>query len=255
MAEALILNKTLPCDGEYFPSPNKKYRETIVLVHHFGGSVYSLKRHQQFYNDLGYDCVGFNLSFQNIHTLNTWPLTADFKFGPRAVWVEEIERVLNAVAGPKIVASFSFPSVSAAQAIARRWSADIRGWITEGGPFLQVWRCYWNYVGIEKHIQNPVLRASLATLSYEILRGATVENDLEQALEHMPNGFPILSIRGWQDPLVPLSAMEAAFQESYKTKVQTLSLPNAGHIDGLKKDPEEYKATVESFLKAIAQHV
>lgn len=255
MAEALVINHSLPCDGEYFPSLNKQYREVVILIHHFGGSKYTLKRHQEFYNDLGYDCVAFNLSFQNIHNITKWPLTADFKFGPRAVWVEEIERVLNAVTGPKIVVSLSFPSVAAAQAIARRWAADIKAWITEGGPFLQVWRCYWNYIKLEKKIQNPVLRASLATLSYEILAGAKVEADLEAALEKFPAGFPILSVRGWQDPLVPLSALESAFQNPYKTVVKTLSLPNSGHVDGIKRDPEEYKATIKTFLKKYATHV
>ncbi len=255
MAEALVINQSLPCDGEYFPSPHKKYREVVILVHHFGGNKHTLKRHQQFYNDLGFDCVGFNLSFQNIHNLNKWPLTADFKFGPRAVWVEEVERILNAVSGPKIIVSFSFPSIAVAQAIARRWASDIRAWMTEGGPFVQVWRCYWNYVGIEMKIKNPVLRASLATLSYEILAGAKVEADLRDALQKFPAGFPILSIRGWQDPLVPLSALEAAFNEPYKSSLQTLSLPHSGHIDGIKRDAEEYKGSIETFLKKYSTHV
>lgn len=255
MAEALVVNHSLPCDGEYFPSPHKQFRETIILVHHFGGSKMSMKRHQQFYNELGYDCVGFNLSFQNIHNLNKWPLTADFKFGPRAVWVEEIERIFNAVAGPKIVVSFSFPSIAAVQAMGRRWASDIRAWITEGGPFVQVWRCYWNYVGVEKKIQNPLLRASLATLSYEVLAGAKVESDLAESLQKLPAGFPILSIRGWQDPLVPLSALEAALQETYKASLQTLSLPHSGHIDGIKRDTDEYKTVVQTFLKKHSTHV
>lgn len=256
MAETtLVVNQALPCEGEFFPSPNKKYRETIILVHHFGGNIHELKRHQLFYNELGFDCVGFNLSFQNIQTLNKWPLTADFKFGPRAVWVEEIERVLNFVSGPKIIVSFSFPSIAAAQAIARRWAADVKAWICEGGPFVQVWRCYWNYMKVVRNIQNPILLSSLATLSYQLLNGPRVEQDLQEALQKMPQGFPILSIRGWQDPLVPLSAIEGAFLETYKTKFETLSLPHSGHIDGLKKDTDEYTVKVEAFLKAHSTHV
>lgn len=255
MAESLVLNQTLPCEGEFFPSPDKKYRETIILVHHYGGNIRALKRHQEFYNDLGFDCVGFNLSFQNIHNLNKWPLTADFKFGPRAVWVEEIERILNAVSGPKIVVSFSFPSIAAAQAIARRWASDVKAWICEGGPFIQVWRCYWNYLKHERNVQNPMLLSTITSLFYQLLSGAKVEEDLQAALQKMPAGFPILNIRGWQDPLVPLSAIEGAFQETYKTNFQTLSLPHSGHIDGLKTDTDEYTMKVSTFLKEHAQHV
>jgi len=255
MAESLVLNQSLPCEGEFFPSSDKKFRETIILVHHFGGSFQALKRHQQFFNELGFDCVGFNLSFQNMLTLNKWPLTADFKLGPRAVWVDEIERILNAVSGPKIVVSFSFPSIAAAQAIARRWASDVKAWICEGGPFVQVWRCYWNYLKHEKHVQNPLLLTSITSLFYQLLSGAKVEVNLQSALQKMPANFPILSIRGWQDPLVPLSAIEAAFQDTYKTDFQTLSLPHSGHIDGLKKDTDEYTLKVSAFLKEHAQHV
>ena len=74
MAEALVVNQPIPFDGQYFPSPEKKFRETIILVHHFGGSYHSLKRHQQFYNDLGFDCVGFNLSFQISKSMSVYIL-------------------------------------------------------------------------------------------------------------------------------------------------------------------------------------
>ena len=45
----------LPFEGEWGRARERKFRETIVFVHHFGGSKRTVLRHVKMANDLGFD--------------------------------------------------------------------------------------------------------------------------------------------------------------------------------------------------------
>jgi hypothetical protein len=81
------------------------------------------------------------------------------------------------------------------------------------------------------------------------------EKEITQHLKALPKHFPILSIRGWQDQLVPPSAIEKAFAGHDQIDLEILNLPQGDHMDGLKNFPEAYKPRVEEFLKNVATKI
>ena len=78
------------------------------------------------------------------------------------------------------------------------------------------------------------------------------ESSLHHDLNLLPENFPILSIRGWKDRMVPLKAIEGAFEGHDQLGLEILSLPGAGHLKGLKDFPGEYIPRVTKFLNAKA---
>jgi len=221
------------------------------LVHHFGGNRASVKLHQDFLSDIGLDSVAFTLTMPQLPSLLKKTLLNDVHFKLRERWQKDISEILEAVKGPKIVYSFSFPSAPAVISIAERKAKDIRGWICDGGPFLMPLTCFWNYY---KHIEpTPIwLRPTRVAIGVASLNFLTLPEDLKKAVSALPNQFPVLSIRSWQDPLVPIEAIDQVFDGHKQLKFETLTLPEAGHIDGLQKFPEEYKPRVAKFINQIA---
>ncbi|MGE0762389.1 MAG: hypothetical protein AB7N80_03825 [Bdellovibrionales bacterium] len=243
----------LPGKGRYSRAKQKRFQETAVFVHHYGGHAASVKPHQDFLNDLGMDSVAFTLS--NGHRLGLLnkidkPVLKDAHLLLRKRWINEITDVLNAVPGPKIVYSFSFPSAPALISMSAR--KDVRAWICDGGPFLMLLTCLWNYF---THIEpTPIwLRPTRVSLSAASLEVWDLAEDLHSALNKLPQNFPVLSIRAWQDQLVPIEAIDKVFSGNNSgLHLETLTLPEAGHIDGLQRFPEEYKPRVAKFLNQYA---
>jgi len=142
MAKHMVKDpRQLPHREELYHAKQKKFAATIVFVHHVGGSKATVRRHQEFVGELGFDSVSFNLSFHTLATSQRLPFTNDFRFGVLEVWTEELHQVLTALPGKKVIYSFSMPSAAAAAAIAQRNATDILGWITDGGPFVQLMKC------------------------------------------------------------------------------------------------------------------
>src|SRR5262249_27531667 len=122
------------------------------------------------------------------------------------------------------------------------------------GPFYDLIQCNWNYFTHEYPIKNIFVKLALnafARGTWAIEHEKSLANDLSK----LPKDFPILSIRGWQDPLVPVSAIEKAFRGHDQLDLEILNLPEGQHLDGLKNFPQLYKPRVEEFLKSVATKI
>lgn len=244
----------LPGDGRLHRAKIRRFEETVVLVHHYGGNRATVNAHREFLHDLGFDCATFSLSqghrLKILNKVNA-PIVKDVHVRQRQRWVQQIHEVLNALEGPKIVYSFSFPSAPALEALSDRSNGEIRAWICDGGPFLMLLTCFWNY--FSKIEPTPlVLRPTRVSIAAAGLEAWSLEADLKRALQALPNQFPILSIRAWQDPLVPIAAIDQVFSGQNQIHLETLTLPEAGHIDGLQRFPDDYKPRVAKFLNHYA---
>ncbi len=244
----------LPFDAQILPAPTKRFRQTVVFVHHFGGSQRTVLRHIKLVNTLGFDAVRFNLSFNELKLGAALPIASNLRFGASHVWVDQIEAILNALPGRKILYSFSMPSIGALGAIAHRKAYDIDGWVCDGGPFLQLLRCTWNLLSQEYNVANPILRLFYSGLAYFMFGGGT-ELAVPLWMQSLPAKFPVLSIRGEKDPLVPISAIEDVFAFGPQIELQRLSLTDGGHLDGLKKFPDVYDPTVRAFLTRVSSSI
>ncbi len=240
----------LPFDAQLLPAAEKRFRETVVFVHHFGGSRRTVLRHLRLADAMGFDAVRFDLVFNSFKIGEHLPITSSLKFGACHVWIDELESILNAIPGKKIIYSFSMPSLAALGAIAHRKANDISGWVCDGGPFLQILKCTYNLLEHEYHIDNPFLRAFYSAAAYPLF-GTGIELAVKSWGAHLPEKFPVLSVRGEKDPLVPVSAIEDVFASTPQIDLQRLSLKDGAHLDGLKKFPEIYEPTARAFLTRI----
>jgi pimeloyl-ACP methyl ester carboxylesterase len=242
----------LPLDGRWHCTPKREFEEVVVFVHHYGGNRSSVKKHADFVSALGFDSVCFTLGAPyRPGWIKRTPL-GDIRYGLRQRWETEIGRILDAIPRPKIIYSFSFPSIPAACALAEREAQDVRAWICDGGPFLMPVQCFWNYYTHHERTPALWLRTARVAAGVAALGMWNLKEDLYQALEKLPANFPVLSVRYWQDQLVPIAAIDEAFSGNHRLKLETLTLPEGDHIEGLQNHPAEYKPRVAQFLKKIA---
>jgi hypothetical protein len=80
-----------------------------------------------------------------------------------------------------------------------------------------------------------------------------LNSDIRFDLNSFPEGFPLLSIRGWRDRLIPPNDIDKVFDHHTNLNWKKLSLPEAGHLNGLRDFPSEYKPGVEDFLNQFRQ--
>lgn len=236
--------------GEIIKSPNKKYLETIVFVPFFFGKKQQMKRHALFMSEIGFDSVIFNLSYKWYNVVPRLKDSMKLGWGLKHVWTQEIKTILDSIPGNKILYAFSNPSSAALEAAVLREVKDIKAIIFDGGPFFDLIKCNWNFfthgkkkIGLKKLGWNLYARG-IWTIEHE--------KEITRDLARLPKNFPILSIRGWLDPLVPTTAIEKAFKGHDHLDLEILNLPEGGHLDGLKKFPEIYKPRVTDFLKSVS---
>ncbi|MBX7230592.1 MAG: hypothetical protein K1X29_00770 [Bdellovibrionales bacterium] len=247
--------ENIPNHGFTLIPEKQNYDPTIVFVHHFGGSRTHVKKHQQFVAQLGFKSVAFDLSFPNSRQI----LTSLFKSensAPlllRSRWSYEISQVLDCIEGDKILFSFSFPSNATAHSIANRKEKDILSWICDGGPFLKPWQCGWNLCTFQYPERSPLYKSMQLLKRWFAMEMWSFKSELYSDLQKFPENFPILSIRSWQDPLVPISAIDEAFSGNNKIHLETLTLTESGHLNGLRTTPQVYKPRVEDFLKRFSK--
>ena len=257
----------LPFNAEFVPAAVKRFQETIVFVHHFGGTKDSLSHHVAMVNELGYDAVRFNLMFSHINPTKHFPITADLKFGIRHVWSEQIEAILNSTPGQKIIFSFSMPSNSALMALAHRHAKDVSGWICDGGPFLQLPKYVWNLYEHHYAIKSKLIRGALTGASL-LFYGTGFEKEAAGYVRALPTNFKVLSFRGMQDPMVPADAIDEVLigaapkadlsspqKNTGRLSVETHSFEEGTHLDGLRNFAEPYRDHCQSFLKEISTPV
>lgn len=231
-------------------APNKRFRETILLVPFFGAEKSHLQRHIDYFNDLGYNCLTFVLK-DSWQDLPKNLISSRFQFGLRHVWTDQIEKALNETKGQKILFSFSNPSASAIEAIARRSAQDIAGLICDSGPSGQIFNSMIGYFTHQQPLKIYPLKAAAAALT-SFLWDPRFSIVLHQDLAQFPKGFRVLSIRGWKDKLITPTMIDRVFQPHEQIEWQKLSLPDAGHLNGLKDFPDEYKPIVSQFLREVS---
>ncbi len=202
-----------------------------------------MKRHIEWLNEVGYECVFFEL-LDTPKKVKTFLFSSQLSFGIKNVWTDQIETILNAIPGKKIIFSFSNPT---AAAIVRRRASDVTALIYDGGPSGDLWKSFYNYFTYEQPLKFFPLKAGAATLT-NILWHPQFNEHLQRAVAQLPQSFPILSIRGWKDPMISPQMIDKVFEKHHQLDWQKLNLPLAEHLNGLKDFPNEYKPGVELFL-------
>lgn len=246
--------KSLPHNGSWHYAQDQRYEETIVFVHHFGGSPKALRRHVEMVNSLGFNAVTFQNIFNELKLPAPLPISPKMDFGIFAVWRDQIESVLNTISGKKIVYSFSNLCFSAIAAVGERHASDISGIVCDSGPARDIIRSWWNLVGEKYKIKNFFLKTAMLPIGYLFI-GLSFKENIPKVLRALPDNLPVLSIRGWQDHLVPYEEIEAFFDQQDHLDLRVLSLPKGGHLDGLKQFPDEYLPAVKEFLEKISKKV
>lgn len=238
-----------PFDGEIFPAKEKKFRETVFFVHFYDGSKQKLRRHIEMVNGFGYDAFAFNLETR----FSLWrpPFSADGSFGYKHVYADQIELLLNALPGPKIVYSFSNPTGGAIEAMARRHCSDTVALIADSGPSGKFLRSVYNLYEKEKRISPAPLRWVLTPI-LTLAWSPALHSDLHPELAEFPQDFPVLSIRGWKDELISPDQIDAVFEPHTNLDWRKLSLPEAGHLTGLRDFAADYVPAVHRFLAQVS---
>lgn len=218
-----------------------------MFVHHMWGSHRTPRRHFQYLNDKGFDCVTFDLLLGSEEQPTQWH--ADLKYlykGIFYLWTRQIRAVLNSIEGPKIVYAFSGPSLSALWASQGR--SDIKKVICDGGPFHNIYSNTKNFFRDVVGIKNKVLNKAFAFVG-TALWGIQPLRKLHQVLSLWPKAIPILSIRGEADNIVSLESIQQVFAPHPNLNLTVLQLKHGKHLDGLRDFPEEYKACLQPFIK------
>ena len=252
MEYSKLAKEKLPYEGEFFLSKSKRFDELIFFVHFYDGSKRQVLRHVKLVNELGFDAFAFQLKFTHNDILNlNLPLSPNGKFGAKHIYADQIEHLLNLIPGAKIVFSFSNPSASAIEAMARRNCADTKALICDSGPtarFLpSAYNLYTHEYGLKSRLAKWALTPVLSMAWSPLLH-----KDMQRDLEKFPKGFQILSIRGWKDKLIPPSHIDEVFEGHAQLNWIKLSLPEAEHLTGLRDFKAEYVPAVERFLKEVA---
>lgn len=226
-----------------------KYQETVVFVPFFGGNHSQLKKHVDLIEGFGFKTAFIDLD-EEFKDLFANVFSANKGLGFKHVWADRIESALNEIPGKKIIFSMSNPSSGAIEAISRRAASDIKGLVCEGGPTNNFWESIVNYLTHERPIGFRPARWALAAAT-TVLWTPDFRKSLHQDLNTFPTRFPILSIRGWKDPLIDSKDIDAVFEDHENLNWQKLSLPEAGHLNGLKDYPDEYIEPLKKFLETV----
>lgn len=252
MDYSTLATQELPFQGEFFLARNKKFQELIFFVHFYEGSKKQLLRHIKLVNTLGFDAFAFQLSgtLQDLKELN-FPISPQGKFGTKHIYADQIEHLLNLIPGNKIIFSFSNPSASAIEAMARRGCSDTIAMICDSGPTARFLPSAQKLFTHNYKVKPWALTWALApflSLGWSLF----LHKDLGPHLNTFPEGFKILSIRGWKDELIPPSHIDEVFEPHTQLHWSKLTLPEAEHLKGLRDFKSEYASGVERFLASAA---
>lgn len=221
-----------------------------MFVPFYGGKKPQIRRHIEMTNQLGFDAVDVEFD-TSIFSFPDRIFSSQKGLGYKHVWADQVEKLLNEIPGSKIVFAFSNPSSGAIEAIGRRKAFDVVGLVCDGGPTAHYWDSLVKYYTTETPL--PILparwvAATLLTPLWSLNPRDTLTSDLAK----FPKNFPILSIRGWKDHLIPPKHIDEVFEPQAHLNWRKLSLPEAGHLNGLRDFESEYLPPVSEFLTSIA---
>jgi hypothetical protein len=242
--------------GQWHKTENPKWNGTIVFVPFYGAHRTALNRHVEFVNKFGFNAVTFELK-KDILGLSYLRRPESFfspnsGFGIKHLWADQIEKILNEIPGPKIIYAFSNPSGSALEAVVRRNGADIKGVICDSGPAGNLITSLQNYFKYESKIPTfPIRLLAASALTY--VWAPNYLEAIHEDLKKFPATVPILSIRGWKDQIISANSIDQIFSPHAHLNWQKLSLPQAGHLNGLRDFAEEYEAPVIDFIKGAIE--
>ena len=241
-----------PDEGELFKAANKKSEHLIFFAHFFKGHKKVLRRHVELVNQLGYDAYVFNLRDDlDDHYFLPYSYVSE-KFGMKHALADQIEEHLNLLPEYKTKIIFAFSNVAgcAIEAMARRDSHDVIALICDSGPGASF--IYSSYKLVQEQFKVKFLPLKLIATPLVMLGWSKdLQKDVPEDLKKLPEGFPILSIRGWKDKLISPGHIDKIFEPCKNLHWVKLALPEAGHLDGLKTSPNEYKSGLINFLSSI----
>jgi hypothetical protein len=241
-----------PDEGELFKASKKKSEHLIFFAHFFKGHKKVLRRHIELVNELGYDAYVFNLRDElDDHYFLPYSYVSE-KFGMKHALADQIEDHLNLLPEykTKIVYAFSNIGGCAIEAMARRQQQDVIALICDSGPGASF--IYSSYKLVQEQYKVKFLPLKvLATPLVMFGWSKDLQKDIPEDLKKLPEGFPVLSIRGWKDKLISPGHIDKIFEPCKNIHWVKLALPDAGHLDGLKLCPSEYKAGVVNFLSTL----
>ena len=241
-----------PDEGEIFKADKKKHAALIFFVHFYQGNKKALRRHIQFVNSLGYDAYAFNLKDKAKDHYGLPYSMISKKFGLKHALADQIEEHLDLLTHypQKIIFSFSNVSGCVIETLARRKPFDILGMITDSGPSFNFFKSAYNlYAHANKIRFLPFRLAATPILAFGW--SPDLHKYIHDDLRKLPEGFKILSIRGWKDLLIKPVDIDLVFEPCKNLHWEKLSLPEAAHLTGLRDFPDEYKPGVEDFLKTL----
>jgi hypothetical protein len=241
-----------PDEGELFKAREKKSEHLIFFAHFFQGHKKALRRHVELVNELGYDAYVFNLN-DSLKEQQYLPYShISKKFGMKHALADQIEEHLDFLSDYKTKIIFAFSNVAgcAIEAMARRKTQDVVALICDSGPGASF--MYSSYKLIEQQMGVKFLPFKLLATPLVMLGWSKeFHTDISLHLQQLPNGFPVLSIRGWKDKLISAPHIDQIFEPAKNINWRKLALPEAGHLVGLRDFPSDYRSGLEDFLKTI----
>lgn len=243
------MNQSYPYDGEFFPTKEKKFEEIVFFVPFFEGTKNKMKRHVEMVNELGYDAFAFTL--QDDFSITRPPISSRKHFGFKHLYADQIEDLLNRLPGKKIVYSFSNPTAAAIEALSYRQCQDVAGLVCDSGPSGKFMKSVKNLYSTYKGI-GPFPVVWMITPLFSYIWSRRLHEDMHEQLETFPKDFPVLSIRGWKDNIIPPDHIDAVFDSHRNLDLQKLALPDAGHLNGLRDFHDQYVPPVTRFLKSCS---
>ncbi len=241
-----------PDGGELFKAEHKKSETLIFFAHFFQGHKKALKRHIEFVNELGYDAYAFNLKDSpKAHYYVPYSHVSK-RFGMKHALADQIEEHFELMTDYKTKIIFAFSNVTGCcmEFMARRFAkghTDIKAMVCDSGPgrnfVYSSYKLLEHQIGV-KSIPLRILSTPLVAFGWD----PSLHKDIEKDLNHFPKNFPILSIRGWRDPMISPKHIDQIFEKHKQLQWKKLSLPEAAHLNGLRDFPSEYKPGLSQFL-------
>lgn len=239
-----------PDEGEIFKAKYKKFKPLIFFVHFYNGHKKALLRHVRFVNQLGYDAYVFNIQDKmSQHYLVPYSYISH-KFGLKHAIADQIEQHLDLLREYEEKVMFAFSNVSgcAIEVMARRPDIFFKGMICDSGPTLEFVKSAYKLYTFSEPIRFKFVAAPVFAFAWS----KDLHKDIPEDLKKLPDGFQVLSIRGWKDKLIAPAGIDKIFEPCKNLVWQKLSLPKAEHLTGLRDFPNEYKPVVEEFLNRVS---